>query len=94
MLAWLKTVQGMLATFAAALAILATWWQLGLPRGGVLGRARGDSCSGGALRRRRSAGIITVTGLSKPHHRSHIRFRRESIGGSAPWRHPRASWRS
>ena len=32
MLAWLKTAQGMLATFAAALAIMATWWQLGLPR--------------------------------------------------------------
>src|SRR5919106_4935039 len=32
MLAWLKTAQGMLATFAAALAIMATWSQLGPPR--------------------------------------------------------------
>jgi hypothetical protein len=32
MLAWLKAAQGMLATFATALAIVATWWQVGLPR--------------------------------------------------------------
>ena len=32
MLAWLKTAEGMLATFATALAIVATWWQLGLAR--------------------------------------------------------------
>jgi hypothetical protein len=32
MLAWLKTAQGMLATLAAALAIVATCWNLGLPR--------------------------------------------------------------
>jgi hypothetical protein len=30
MLSWLKTAQGMLPTFAAALAIVA-WWNLGLP---------------------------------------------------------------
>jgi hypothetical protein len=29
---WLNTAQGMLADFATALAIVATWWQLGLAR--------------------------------------------------------------
>ena len=27
MVGWLKTAQGMLVTFATALAIVATWWQ-------------------------------------------------------------------
>jgi hypothetical protein len=27
MIGWLKTAQGMLATFATTLAIVATWWQ-------------------------------------------------------------------
>jgi hypothetical protein len=32
MLTWLRTAHGMLAVIATALAIVATWWQLGLPR--------------------------------------------------------------
>jgi hypothetical protein len=32
MIGWLKTAQGMLATFATPLAIIATWWNLGLAR--------------------------------------------------------------
>jgi hypothetical protein len=32
MLAWLRTAQAMLATVAAALAIVVTWRQLRLPR--------------------------------------------------------------
>ena len=42
MLAWLETGQSMLATSAAALAIVATCWQLRLPSG-VLVRGHGNS---------------------------------------------------